>query len=173
MDALIGNKYAQYSYGYNAPAYYNQDDGILKLKGEEEDPFDQLEVYGHFTPAVVDLDGDGDLDLISGDYYGRVHFFRNDEGEYTEEIEVSPFSGIDIGNRTSPELADLDGDQDLDLVLSNSAEIRYYANIGTAQSPVYEEKVGSENPFSDVGVFSSYGFLNLTDIDHDVDLDLL
>ena len=174
LDALIGNKYDNYYYSYGSPQYYNQDAGTFERKSDEENPFESMEVVGSFMPVVVDLDGDGDLDVISGDYYGQVHFFRNNAGEYTEEIVSNPFETINVGNRTSPKLADLDGDQDLDLILSNRYEVHYFENTGTAQNPQFEERLDTENPFLTVGTTNYYsGFLNLADIDHDGDLDLL
>jgi hypothetical protein len=66
--------------------------------------------------ALVDIDGDGDLDLIVNSLGGGTHIFFNDgHGKFTEAKEVlnQGLGGMSMG------LADYDGDGRLDLYIAN------------------------------------------------------
>lgn len=182
LDAVIGNKYDYTYYDYNTLTYVTNrsfvtpykktDAGFEKIKGAEN-KFDGLEVYGKFVPQFADADGDNDLDIISGNYFGEVVFFRNDAGVYTQEIELSPFAGIIAPYYSAVRLVDIDNDTDLDLFITNNYEIRYYKNTGSAQTPVYTEELDLSNPL-DFATAYQYNtpYLNFTDLDHDGDFDL-
>ncbi|NYT26471.1 MAG: FG-GAP repeat protein [Candidatus Thiodubiliella endoseptemdiera] len=78
--------------------------------------------------------------------------------EYIEKTGSgnNPFNGIDVGSYSTPNLADIDGDGDLDLVVGeNDGTLKYYQNTGTTSNPLYEAKTGDDNPFNgiDVGYF--------------------
>ena len=91
------------------------------------------------SPALVDLDGDGDLDLFSGGRNGRFSLFRN-VGTPTDplfEVDTppAPFDTLDLGSHASPRFADLDGDGDQDAIVGSRGEIpgtldtiRFYLN---------------------------------------------
>ena len=77
-------------------------------------------------PAFGDLDGDGDLDVLVGDELGRIHEFTNvaPSGawpEFTLTALSIPEDGsgeaIDVGQFATPQLHDMDGDGDLDMVV--------------------------------------------------------
>lgn len=91
-------------------------------------PMNGRSVASAAAPCAVDLDCDGDLDIVSGEALGTFTFFRND-GDATTPVygagNVVPYftAGvpiIDAGNNSTPAFADFDNDGDLDLLSGNS-----------------------------------------------------
>jgi FG-GAP-like repeat/FG-GAP repeat len=130
--------------------------------------------------ALADLDGDGDLDLLSGENYGNpLHYFENTGNARTPTFvervgATNPVAGV-IGLRGAPTLDDLDGDGDLDLVLGEfTGNFRYFQNTGDARSAVYLEQSGPANPLQGLSVAAG-GFATpvLGDLDLDGDADLI
>ncbi len=74
---------------------------------------------GHYAiPTFTDLDGDGLLDFMTGDYSGVIqHYEQNSEGSAAFTLVSSSFNGIDPGASSSPEFIDIDGDDLLDLLI--------------------------------------------------------
>ena len=99
--------------------------------------FDFVDVGGYASPALVDIDGDADLDLFVGQTYGKIYFYRNDG---TPQIAVwtfvsESFESIDAGSYSAPTFGDLDSDGDFDLLVGNDeGKLRFYRNDGTAES---------------------------------------
>ena len=67
--------------------------------------------------ALVDLDGDDDLDLVITVHGGRNRVFLGDGAGGFPELEDAGFAGA--WGSTTPALADTDGDGDLDLYIAN------------------------------------------------------
>ena len=85
-------------------------------------PFKGIDVSYHSAPTFGDLDGDGDLDLVVGEYDGVLNYYENVGSAASPSYvavtgAASPFDGIDVGDTSAPALADVDGDGDLDLVV--------------------------------------------------------
>ena len=94
------------------------------------------------TPALGDVDGDGDLDLFIGETSGTLNFYEN-TGSRQEAVFTlvdDEFGRIDVGRRSMPLLRDMDEDGDLDLVIGSESEgVSLYRNVGSVTSPDFVE----------------------------------
>jgi hypothetical protein len=142
------------------------------------DPFNSQQVGVDAKPALGDLDGDGDRDLVVGEFTGTFSYLEN-TGDAASPVflrrigTANPLNGQDIGIRSAPELGDLDGDGDLDLVAGEQlGGFRYYENTGSATSPAFVLQTGAANPLSGQNV-GYYATPTLGDLDADGDLDLI
>lgn len=83
----------------------------------------------------MDFNADGYLDLISGDRYGYINYFRRlPNGTLTAEPDIiANGTTIDVGYNSAPCTVDWDEDGLLDLVIGNdtSETIWFYRNRGT------------------------------------------
>jgi hypothetical protein len=78
--------------------------------------------------ACADFDSDGFLDMVVGDTYGKVRYFRNDgsRGCFLSGREIG-----DLKIRMVPAAADWDGDGHVDVIGSAaSGEVVFYRNSG-------------------------------------------
>ena len=164
MDLLItGNST---NFGPIAKLYLNDGEGNYTVV--DETPF-----IGVFASSIAftDIDGDEDVDLlITGDsasspshmrFTGMSKLYINDGvGGFTEELE----SSIDAVASSSIAFADIDGDEDMDLLITGSFLSKLYTNDGNGN---YTEVL--ETPFDGVR-YSSTAF---ADVDGDSDLDVL
>ncbi len=121
--------------------------------------------------VCVDLDGDADLDFVSGGYTG-LQFYENTgsaESAVFEKVEGF-FDDLDLGPNPVPSFGDMDNDGDADLVigLSESGAVHYYENYGTAAAAIF--LAGTQASWFDVGLYAYPWF---SDLDADGDIDLL
>ncbi|HEY3449735.1 MAG TPA: VCBS repeat-containing protein [Myxococcales bacterium] len=70
------------------------------------------------SAVLVDLDGDGKVDLVAADDFGRKRIHRNVGGRF-ENVGEAAGPGTERANGMSVEVADLDGDGILDLYFGN------------------------------------------------------
>ncbi|HEY0673104.1 MAG TPA: FG-GAP-like repeat-containing protein, partial [Longimicrobiales bacterium] len=98
----------------------------------------RFERGSNYTPTLVDIDGDGDLDVFVGEASGELNFVRN-TGTRTApafKVESEAFQNVDAGRRSHPAFADFDGDGDADLITaSESGGVNYYRNDGSGGEP--------------------------------------
>ena len=112
----------------------------------QAEPLVELTRGSNSTPALGDIDGDGDLDLFVGEASGTLNLYRNEGSPRQPRFELvsDAWEGVDVGRRSHPALVDLDGDGDLDLVVGNEAgELRLFRNRGTASDPRWTEEAAA------------------------------
>lgn len=121
------------------------------------------------TPALSDLDGDGDLDMIVGEASGQLNLYRNVGSRTAPKFELvsDQFQDIDVGRRSAPTFADLDGDGRADLLLgSEEGGLQLWRNV-TANGVIRFERDPSfsvpTDPYSApaVGALRGDGSLSL------------
>jgi hypothetical protein len=132
-------------------------------------------------PCFVDLDSDSDLDLLVGTKEGKIYYYENQGTAQVPQMVLitNNFCNIDVGEDASPELADIDGDGDLDLFVGRDCgysqtaitqgDVYYYENVGTPQNYSFQFVTTNYLTFDN----GNFCHPNLVDIDGDRDPDLL
>lgn len=135
----------------------------------EKNPLPPPSVFG-FNPILVDIDNDGDMDLVASEDYSGINLFLNTGTPSAPNFEKmsgsnNPFNAIpeevDFEIWDIVDFGDLDGDGDIDIISDDGYLIR---NTGSNSEIVYTAES-----------FESYfpGDSKLGDLDNDGDLDLL
>jgi hypothetical protein len=124
LDAFVGNRDG------NTVFFENTGTAAAPAFGSAQtNPFGLADVGANATPDFGDVDGDGDLDLFVGEVDGNVLFFENTGTATTPAFaapRTNPFGLADVGLRASPEVADIDGDGDLDLFVRDVIERSFF-----------------------------------------------
>ena len=140
-------------------------------------PDEQQGIASEGPTSLVDIDEDGDLDIISGmnDYSNQLCLNVDDHEPFDIYFEMvdDDFGGVDIGSYYCIDIADLDDDNDYDLIACVTHGVnKYYENIG---GPGLDslEWVCVDSNFLGGQYFSDWTECpELVDIDADGDLDL-
>jgi len=168
-DAVVGNKAGDTLFFRNTGTA-----GAPTFTLAGTNPFGLANVAGngYAVPALVDVDGDGDLDALIGNRTGNTLLFRNTGAAGAPAFSLAgtnPFGLADVGNSAKPMLVDVDGDGGLDALIGNDdGNTVFFRNTGSSDAPAFS-RVGT-NPFhlADVGSRSNP---TLADMDGDGDLD--
>jgi uncharacterized protein (DUF2141 family) len=164
-DAIVGTWLDELAYFRN-----DAEDGGIRLSLVDS-AFVALTRGRNAAPALGDLDGDGDLDLVVGEASGELNYYRNDgtREEPVFVLESDSWMGIDVGQRSFPVLEDTDGDGDLDMLVgAESAGILLFLNEGTREAPSFRQVPGGL-PVPHFG----HAAPAFADLDGDGDRDLL
>lgn len=175
QDVIIG------SYKYTLSYFKNENGVFERKKGAADNPFFGLgTTYYHHAPYLVDADGDADLDLWLG--YGTLDLFhyRNDGSVSVPNIGSSPIAnslstqiaGMSVFDPLKPTFVDDDGDGDMDAwmmgIYNPSGYIFHFANNGPPLT-----SLSFAGGTYRTATTSYRHAIDLTDIDHDGDYDIL
>lgn len=149
-------------------------DGTVKIyenTGEGEAPFFadeplyEIEIPRgrNAVPTLVDLDDDGQLDVVSGASDGELYYYRNtgSEDELAFERDEEVFDGIEVSRRSAPAFADVDDSGAPDLLLgAEGTGLILHRNLGSRAAPVF----GPAEPLDlDVPRYTTPTFVDLYD----------
>ena len=142
--------------------------GAQIFEGQERVIIDTTEsTFGARSTYAVDLDGDGDNDVITASYDdNKIAWNENigiNSGIFAEQIIISTES---VG-ATFVTAADLDGDGDFDIIATSEKDnkVSWFENLGVNSS-----KFSSENIIAFV---SGASYADASDLNGDGDIDIL
>jgi len=151
------------SAGENKIAWYENDG---KINPTFEEQLISTNANGARSVFAADLDGDGDIDVLSASKHDdKIAWYKNDGGINPTFEEHVISRNADFTH--SVFAADLDGDGDMDVLSASwyDNKIAWYKNDGEPD-PTFQENVISTNANAASSVFA-------TDLDGDGDMDVL
>lgn len=168
LDILIGLQSGDYGLFDNIGTSELPSFGVISYE-----PFSLGPIGGDATPFLIDMDDDGDYDVISGGD-GGIRYFENTG---TASVPFFPFETsnpwdiIGPSGISKPYLVDIDNDGDPDIFSgATDGNIYYYENSGSLGNPIFEEAETNPFGFMNLGLRTAPAF---SDMDNDGDFDAL
>ncbi len=115
---------------------------------------------------IVDIDGDGDMDILIGPYFGYISVLINNGEELFSHVSLPGFPFIISLYQDKVSCIDMDQDGEMDLIFSDfSGNLTWYRNLGL---------LNFETQYTFTNEDNDYGFDNKPiDFDQDGDIDLV
>lgn len=198
-DLDLDGDYDMMRQSYDSFNYYENTGDSMEadFAAPQKNPFGLVPQNYMTISELIDIDLDGDLDIITGTYYnnGSFLFFENtgspQEASF-EAAQVNPFGLVSTDYLSVPAFADLDGDGDADLLVADyDGNFQYFENISNPSStedPVYDYgilispnpssdqiRVKSLNPIDEINILDMHGRIigQYTDPGDEIDIQFL
>ena len=153
MDLLVGDFNGFIQYFENISSGNNLTFSFIENVGN-------IDLSGNSVPTLGDMDGDGDLDLLIGQLNGSLMFYRNEGSNSQFNFQIDTFDDIQVDNNSAPELVDVDGDDDLDLILGSEEEgILFFQNMGNINNFQFQQSSNLNIPKTGLNVKPTLGQL--------------
>ncbi|MCD4796750.1 MAG: FG-GAP-like repeat-containing protein, partial [Candidatus Cloacimonetes bacterium] len=164
LDMLIGNNDG-YLVHYEQTVIGSDEFGLIT------NSFNNIDVGNNSAPTLTDLNNDGLLDLIIGEYDGNLNHYEQSAVGSNEFVLMSTsfINSINVGSYSTPSFTDINNDGLLDLIIGEDSGYLYH----------YEQD--AEGSFEFVLITTSFNNIDIgtkstpifTDIDHNGLLDLI
>ncbi|HYG51416.1 MAG TPA: FG-GAP-like repeat-containing protein [Flavobacteriales bacterium] len=170
MDMMSGDADGNFYYYENAGTV-----ALASFNPAVTNPFGLTALTSYSNPTFVDLDTDGDFDLMAGESSGDFSYFENTGSGIAPAFgpaQLNPFGLTTLleGN-AAPTFADLDNDGDMDMLTGTAGgNLVYFENTGTAS--LASMGASSLNPFGLTGIDND-SRPAFADLDGDGDFDIL
>jgi len=135
LDLIIG------SYSGKLKFYRNIGNSFQYSFAEDLILFSDIDVGEQSNPFFIDIDADGDYDLLIGCLNGNIFFYKNIgmPSEPAFELVTENYYDINVGQHSAPVLADIDNDSDLDLFVGNIKGGLYFYRNDDVSSVSFEK----------------------------------
>ncbi len=135
-DMMVGDGAGQLHYFENIALPGADADFVLSTPYYQDNSGTQIDVGDHAIPRLVDLDRDGDIDIIIGKKIGSLTYYENTGSASSPSFEkvtddlgdVNVKTIFDPGGYSCPTIFDFNGSYQL-MVGSNSGALYLYDNI--------------------------------------------
>ncbi|HZN40853.1 MAG TPA: VCBS repeat-containing protein [Planctomycetota bacterium] len=141
MAGLFSVFWGQKGRSWKRPEVLNGSDGepLIITAGGQDPDIDRICT----RPTAVDLDGDGKLDIVSGNFRGTFAFFAGQgKGKFAEKSTLLMADGapLAVNSHSDPSFVDWDRDGDLDLVTGSAhGGVFLCENSGSAKEPKFQK----------------------------------
>ncbi|MDZ7264025.1 MAG: T9SS type A sorting domain-containing protein [candidate division KSB1 bacterium] len=176
IDLLVGDTNGKITLFINNGTQGNPN---LNKQGYVKAGSTDLNVGNRASPVFVDWNNDNKKDLIVGTDEGKIRLYLNSgtksQPAFTTFSNLTS-NGVDIQTSASasPEVCDLDGDGNKDLVVSDyNGYVYFYRNLGQDNAPAFSSREYLKANNTNMKIGSSYARIDIVDWDDDGDLDIL